>query len=129
MKGVPGANGSQDSAAVRRLREELEEDRRELAETITALHGKADVHGRLHDKAAGVEIAAADAVAWAGRRVGSLPRLPLVRRQLRLVLAICAAAAALIAIGRSVISWPAIRRPAIPGSVPDRSVLHRWHLR
>ena len=85
MNGSPESDGSQSSAAVDRIREQIAEDRRELADTISALHSKtdvkkrvrdkADVKKRVRDKAASVEIAAADAVGRVGRTACSLPHL------------------------------------------------------
>jgi|GEM_PF-6471579 hypothetical protein len=75
MNGSPESDGSQSSAAVDRIREQIAEDRRELADTISALHSKTDVKKRVRDKAASVEIAAADAVGRVGRTACSLPHL------------------------------------------------------
>jgi len=75
MNGSPESDGSQSSAAVDRIREQIAEDRRELADTISALHSKTDVKKRVRDKADVVEIAAADAVGRVGRTACSLPHL------------------------------------------------------
>ena len=75
MNAVPGANGSRPAESVGRLREQIAEDRRALAETISALHDKTDVKKQMRDKAATVEIAAADAVARIGRTASSIPHL------------------------------------------------------
>jgi len=75
MNGSPESGGSQSSAAVDRIREQIAEDRRELADTISALHSKTDVKKRVRDKAASMEIAAADAVGRVGRTACSLPHL------------------------------------------------------
>lgn len=75
MNGLPESNGSQSSAAVDRIREQIAEDRRELADTISALHSKTDVKKQVRDKAASVEIAAADALGRVGRTACSLPHL------------------------------------------------------
>lgn len=74
-----------DSAreATTHLHEQIEEHRRELARTVSALHDKTDVKGRVKgrvkggvkERAAGAEIAVADLTRWAGRAVDAFLRL------------------------------------------------------
>ncbi|ACU73703.1 conserved hypothetical protein [Catenulispora acidiphila DSM 44928] len=71
----PTANGARRPATVEKLREQVAHDRDELAETVTALHAKTDVKGRVREKTAGAEIAAAAIATRAGRAAGSVPRL------------------------------------------------------
>ena len=64
-----------DEAEGSGLREQITDDRRELAKTVTALRDKTDVKQRVKEKAADAEIAAADAAGWAGQKAGAVPRL------------------------------------------------------
>lgn len=75
MSTASGPNGARHPASADQLREQIAEDRRALAETITALHDKTDVKGRIHDKTAGAEMAAADLAGWVGRKAVTVPRL------------------------------------------------------
>jgi hypothetical protein len=70
-------SASEDSGptASEQLREQIAEDRRALTETLSALQGKTDVKKSVRDKAASVEIVAADVVSRAGRTACSLPHL------------------------------------------------------
>lgn len=74
MSETSGRNGHQPSAAARELREQVAEDRRELAETVSDLHDKTDVKGRVRDKAADAEIALSGLAGRAGRTAGSAAR-------------------------------------------------------
>jgi hypothetical protein len=125
MTMATGSDGSRPAAE--HLREQIAEHRRELAETVTALRDKTDVKGRVREKAAGAEIAAADLAGWAGRTAGSVPRMArwaastasdqvhkvpqpvrtpleqaaaLVGRRLRTLLAVATVAMAILAIRR-----------------------------
>lgn len=69
-----GLNGSRPTPPPG-LREQIAEDRRELAKTVTALRDKTDVKRRVQEKVADAEIAAAGAAEWAGRKADLLPRL------------------------------------------------------
>lgn len=75
MSTDPTTNGARRPATVEQLREQVAHDRNELAETVTALHSKTDVKGRVREKAADAEIAAASVASRAGRAAGSVPRL------------------------------------------------------
>jgi Protein of unknown function (DUF3618) len=66
---------TQGSAGTEELHEQIEQDRQALADTISALHSKTDVKGRVREKAADAEIAAADLAGWVGRKAGTVPRL------------------------------------------------------
>lgn len=74
MNAHPAADGPRPSDP-EQLREQIAEDRRALAATISALHSRTDVKKVVRHKAAGVEIAAADAVGRVGRTACSLPHL------------------------------------------------------
>lgn len=63
------------SPGAERLRGQIAEDRRALAETVAALHEKTDVKMRVRERAADAEIAAADLAGKAGRTAGSVPRI------------------------------------------------------
>ena len=75
MSTASGSNGSRHSAAVEQLREQIAQDRRDLAQTVTALHDKVDVKTPVREKAVDAQLAAADLTAWAGRMAGAVPHL------------------------------------------------------
>lgn len=72
---TPSEHDGAQNAGTEQLHEQIEQDRQALADTISALHSKTDVKGRVREKAAGAEIAAADLAGWVGRKAGSVPRL------------------------------------------------------
>ncbi|NUP50253.1 MAG: DUF3618 domain-containing protein, partial [Catenulispora sp.] len=64
-------NGAGSAAGVRQLRERIAEERRELAETVGALHAKTDIKGRAREKVVDAETAVADAASRAGHAVAA----------------------------------------------------------
>lgn len=74
MNMAPGPDGARHTPAMEHLRDQIAEDRHALAETVTALHTKADVKGRVREKAVDAELAAANLAGRVGRTAGSLPR-------------------------------------------------------
>jgi hypothetical protein len=72
-------NGSRPPSTVQELREQVAEDRRRLAETVTALHHKTDVKERVqekvHEKVAGTELAVVGLASRAGRAAGGAGRV------------------------------------------------------
>ena len=74
MSQTSGRNGQAPSAAAQQLREQVAEDRRELAETIDDLHAKVDIPERVQDKAADAQVAVAGIADRAGRTAGSAAR-------------------------------------------------------
>ena len=73
MTGETGADEARREAEYRRA--QISAQRRELAQTVGALHDKADVARRVQDKVAGAQAAAADLVRGATRPAQALPRL------------------------------------------------------
>lgn len=75
MNMAPGPDGARHTPAMEHLRDQIAEDRQALGETVTALHAKADVKGRVREKAVDAELAAANLAGRVGRTAGSIPRL------------------------------------------------------
>jgi hypothetical protein len=78
MTGESGSDRASRPEEVEDLREQVSRDRRELAETVSALHDKADIKERVKETATGAESAVAALLSRAVRTVGTLPAL--VRR-------------------------------------------------
>jgi chromosome segregation ATPase len=82
MSMSPEQNGARPTASVQQLREQIAKDRRQLSETVTALHAKTDVKAQVeekvqetvHETAAGTEMADADLPAQLGRTAHSAVR-------------------------------------------------------
>lgn len=72
-------NGTGSAAGVQELRERIAEERRELTETVSALHAKADIVGRAREKVTEVTEATdaelADAASRAGHAAAVVGRL------------------------------------------------------
>lgn len=66
-------NDSRPNDSRRALREQIAEDRQELAETVTALRNKTDLKARVLERTADVEIAVTGIAGRAGRTLHFVP--------------------------------------------------------